>query len=282
MKAETIYNYSSYRTFLKDFNLYKKEKNPFWGLGVWAQKAGLSSKSTLSMILNGRRHPGKDVSEKLTRYFKFNDREKSYFQDLIRLEKNQDDPHLSLIIMERLKRGNPQKSFLLLDDKTFSSIANWYYYAIREMVNLPDFKEDASWIKEKLNFKVSETQINEALKTLLDIGLLKRDHAKSLLQSQADVSTPDHIAKEAIKRNHEDNLNNALLALRKMGPQDRYFSSITFNMNPANIEKFQTLIRDFEDRACEIFEENVDASTFQFNINFFPLTKLEQQLENKV
>ena len=140
------------------------------------------------MIVNGDRNPGPELIPKLIQELGLKNRERTFFEDLIRLRKSERDPALTVEIIERLKKQHPQGPFKLLDDRSFSAISNWYYYAIRELVLLHDFTEDESWIAARLKYHVTPGQVKEAIQTLIGLGLLTRNKSGKLLQSVSRVT----------------------------------------------------------------------------------------------
>ncbi len=273
MQKEKIFTFTDYRTFLRSHLQKKREDNPNWSLGVWTTKLGLSSKSTLAMIINGHRHPGNKLKKKLTEYFKFNKKELQYFSDLIKLQKSENDPRLSVLLMESMDRINPNGGFRLLEDKEFSAISNWYYYTIREMVHLEDFREDPKWIAKKLRFKLSQAEITKTIKDLLALNLLSRDENNDLIQTESAITSTSGITSEAIKRNHEQNMDHSKEAIRNIAVDDRYMAGVTLTIREENMDKARELLLQFQEKFIDLMEEKSGNSTVQLNLQLFPLTK---------
>ncbi|MEQ1666138.1 MAG: TIGR02147 family protein, partial [Bdellovibrionales bacterium] len=201
---QNIFNYSDYRTFLRDHVQTQKESKPLWSLGQWSRRLEFANTSVLTNILNGVRHPGQNIVERFVDYFQFSDEENNYFRNLVRLQKKYSDPELRVLIMEKLKNSHPEKKFKLLDDETFQMISKWHYYAIRELVNLSDFKEDIAWIRARLKFEVSIPDIKKALKDLERLSLLARDAKGCLMYAGGSVRSSTDVALEGLKRFHEE------------------------------------------------------------------------------
>lgn len=277
MEQNSIFTFTDYRTFLKTHLDQKREENSNWSLGVWTQKMGLTSKSTLAMVLTGKRHPGNKLKKKLSEYFNFTKKEYEYFSDLIRLQKSENDTRLSVLIMENMGKISPNGNFRLLNDEEFSAISRWHYYAIREMVHLEDFNEEPAWIQERLNFKITRNEITKTINDLLSLNLLKRAQGNRLQQTDGKISSTSGIASEAIKRNHEQNIDHAREAVRKIDVENRYMSGITLTIKEENMAKAKELIEQFEDKFIELMEEKPGNSTVQLNIQLFPLTKINSE-----
>jgi uncharacterized protein (TIGR02147 family) len=68
------------------------------------KKLGFKATTSLTMIINGQRHPGQDTINTFIQYFKFDEKQSEYFADLVRFEKLKTDPRLYDLILKELKR----------------------------------------------------------------------------------------------------------------------------------------------------------------------------------
>ncbi|MGE3975770.1 MAG: TIGR02147 family protein [Bdellovibrionales bacterium] len=275
MQNADIFQYSDYRSFLKNYAKVKKEVSPQWTLGMWAKRLDLKATTSLTMILNGQRHPGPKIVERFSEYFHFNKREKQFFSDLILLNKIKNDSRLKLLIMQELKKLSPNKSFQLLDEKTFSAISNWYFYCIRQMTKLQEFHEEPEWLKRHIHFLLSEKQIRSSIETLLDLQLLKRSEHGVLEISKAQLQTSQDVESEAIKQFHEQMLENAKIALRKTAVNKREFSGLTVTIKKEKINQAKELLRNFVDEFEKLMIEEKGDAVYQLNMQFFPLAEIE-------
>jgi uncharacterized protein (TIGR02147 family) len=274
MTTQPLFSYTDYRTFLNDYNAKKKEANPNWSMGNWGRKLGVSSTAVLSNVLNGKRNPGNKLTTLFTDYFKFSEREREYFIDLVRLKKAGSDASLSIALMEKMKKLNPVADFELLSDEQFNTISKWYYFGIREMINLPYFIEDFDWIAKQLGGKITATEAKRAIRDLLTISLLDRDENGKLIVKNSTFKTTTDIASEGLKRFHEGMINNALESIRKTEVSKRDISGRTINISEKNLGRLKEYIKDFRDKVEELFEEScVDSKTYQLNVQLFPLNQ---------
>jgi uncharacterized protein (TIGR02147 family) len=272
MNIVDVYNYSNYKTFLKTYFEEKKKTNSNFSLRVWARMLNLGGPSTLSMILNGVRHPGINLLDKLNQYFNFSEPRRHYFELLVRLAKANNGN--AIHIMERLKEIHPDKSFHMLDTETFNVISKWYFYAIREMIHLADFREDYEWITKKLGGKIKPKDAEYAINTMLKVGVLERDlQTKKLVISKKRITTTQDIASEAIKRFHLQMIDRAKESIREVPVEERDNSASTLTINKSKIKDAKQLITHFSRELCKLLEAEKGNATYQLNIQFFPLTK---------
>lgn len=274
MRFNLIINqFTDYRSFLLAHVQDMKKTRRNWSCGAWAQTLGLKTTSSITKILNGERDPGQQITERLIHYFKFDSKQAQYFRDLVKLQKIKHDPRLSVLLMEKMGKDHPDCQVRIMDDKSFQVISNWYYLAVREFCRMHGFKEDPEWIAEKFLFKVTAREIVSAIKTLLALGLLVRNAKGYLCLAEGRLNTTNDISSEAIKRYHEQMLENAKHALRTLPPGEREITSTTLVMSSSNIEKAKELIRDFKSNFERLMEEDSGDQVFQIQIQLFPLTR---------
>lgn len=278
-----IHEYTDYRTFLRSYSQDMKQKKVTWSYGAFAQALKLKTTSSITKIVQGQRDAGPEITEKMISFFGFNEKQAQYFRDLVRLEKIKKDPRLSLILMEKMGKEHPDGSLKIMDDKSFLVISNWYYLALRELCRMKKFKEEPQWIANLFQFKVTARDISHAIRTLLDIGLLKRKSNGRLYVDHGRLNTTNDIASEAIKRYHEQMLENATVAIRKFSVDEREITSTSLLMSSKNIDVAKELIRDFKKKFERLMEEDSGDQVFQLQIQLFPLTKkVDQRTANEV
>lgn len=276
-----VTRFGDYRAFLLAHAQEKKRSNPRWTFGAWAKRLGLKTTSSLTKVINGQRNPGPEITDKLIDYFSFSNGEANYFRDLVQLHKVKRDPRLSVVLMERLQSQTGPSDFVFIDSKTFAVISDWYCYAIREMVQLDEFFEDSDWISRRLRFKVAPREVRKAIRNLLAVGLLKRNSKGLLELAETRIDTTPDVANEAIKRYHEQSLENAKLAVRSVDVSRRDITSTTFVTDSHLIPEAKAEIRKFRTKFAKLFERAKGDSVYQFQLSYFPLTRFQVQEEEK-
>lgn len=281
MKTELrVRTFTDYRTFLSAHVQDMKRSRPRWSYGFWARRLGLEDTSSITKIMNGNRDPGDKITESLIGYFNFNTKDATYFRDLVRLSKIRKDPRMSVLLMEKMSKEFPNSMDRLLDEKTFSTISNWFYLPLREMTRLNGFQEDPVWIAEQMHFKVGARDIRQALDTMIELGLLYRDAKKRLQIAEGRIQTTNDIASEAIKRNHEQSLENAKTVVRSVPLQEREFQSESLVFSTKNLDQAKQMIREFREKFSQTFEEEHGDSVYQIQLQFYPITKTLKEKES--
>ncbi len=267
-----IFDYADYKKFLRDYFLLKQSKNSEFSFGMMARAIGFSTTAGLTMIVNGDRHPGKKIKEKLCAFFSFKKNETLYFADLINLKKYEEkDISLYLALLKKIQ-SRQSKKYNILQEEIFNRINKWYYFAIREMVSLPNFRNDAKWITKKLNFYVKEQDIERALNDLHELKLIKINEFGKVVNCTDGLCTYDDIPSEAIKSFHRQMIENGKQSIDTIDVSKRYVSGLTIPININDKEKIKKLVRQFEDDLFSTFTSKEPNSVYQFNIQVFPIT----------
>lgn len=107
-----------------------------------------------------------------------------------------------------------------IDEQNYKYFLNWLNSVLREMVELPYFKEDYNKIAIQLNRLVKPTDIKNSINYLLKTRLIYRDEKGQLHKKTATISTGElknnpRLANIA-RRHHKQMLNNAKRPLKKL------------------------------------------------------------------
>ncbi len=276
-----IFNYTDYRTFLEDFYTHKKEQNHHFSYRSFGQKTGVAP-SVLKDVITGRRNLTLSIMERYAAAMKLNKRESRYFEILVRFgnSKNNNEKNEAFIDMIRM-RGKSGIKFLGIEHYDFFS--KWYHSAIREMVTLPDFKEDPEWIAKTLNPPITPAQAKKALDLLLSIGILTRDDKGTLIQKDAIISSEYEMASSALRNFHSQMISLAGEAIENTPRQKREISSLTLGMSERFYERLKERIRIFKEEILNmIVEDKGDSDTiYQVNFQLFPLLSKSKNKDKK-
>jgi uncharacterized protein (TIGR02147 family) len=277
-----VFSHTSYRSFLKTYAEEKRREHANWSYGSWAKKLKLKGTASLTMVINGQRRPGPKMARALADYFRFSERERQYFLDLIQLEKIGDNARIKVLVMEQLRKLSPGREFKLLDDKTFSAIAGWHFYAIRQICRTAAVVKNAEDISARLLFPVGVRKIREAVTTLLELGLLSRSSETGALScTEKSVTSSDDLRSEALKQFHEGVLSISTQAVRKFDVSERELRAATFSVEAKDFSAMQKKIRVFMSELLDEYGREGGDSVYQMAIQLFPLAKCEADSQNK-
>ena len=267
-----IFSYSDYRKFLKDYYTESKQKSSAFSFRYFARKAELPSFNYLKLVMDGKRSLTPEYLKKFVKGLKLSEREAHYFETMVSLNQSKDASLQSEYLRKlfEIKRRVSAREILRDQEKVYSE---WYHWVIREMVLLPDFKDDPKWISQKLNHAITPAHARESLKILKRLGLLTRKNSKWMPSYRA-VKTSDEVSNIAIKKLHEAFIQKALECLFNTPLEEREFSGLTIALPKSKIPCIKEKIKYFRKELNEILsaEENLE-EVYQLNIQFYPLTR---------
>lgn len=157
----------------------------------------------------------------------------------------------------------------MLND-SFSLIADWYHFAILELLQIPSAQAESSWISKKLS--ISRQQAEDALKRMVRLGLLKKTDSGLEVTNENNATTND-VPSEAIRSFHLQILQKAITALTSPA-EAREISSSLLAFDPAELAAAKQMIRQFRRNFSKKFgAKRANSSVFALCTQFFSLTK---------
>ena len=275
LKHLSIFNFNSYRTFLQCFYDDVKKENEKYSIRYLSRKFEVSSPSTLNMILRGHRNPGLELTNKICKALKFSKVEEKYFKALVKLEKNKLSDQEKLQLQKEIKKINPYSELELINEDSFSIISNWYFFAIRQLIQLKGFNPDIDWIYKKLKKKVTKSKIKDALNILEKNNLIKFEKNKYRVCHEQMETTTD-IPSEALKQHHEQMISLARESIREVSTEYRDIGGTTFRVEPEDLQQMKKEINDFRKYFYKKYEKQNGKEVYQVNMQLFPLTDLKE------
>jgi uncharacterized protein (TIGR02147 family) len=242
-------------------------------LKSWALRLGYKSPSSLTMVMRGQRLPSFDMITALVQDLDMNSRERKYFELLVKLEKFRRKKKDPQEIMEQLAKLNTDQSKHSVGLKEFSMISEWYFLAIKQLIETPNFVEDEDWIYKKLRKKVTPSQIRNALANLAELGITGRDEEGRLIVQTKGLITSNDVPSSAIKRHHYGMINRALEAIDEQDVSERQVNSVTMKIREKDLEDAKKSIFDFIKEFNNKYAVDDADDISQLNIQFFKHTK---------
>jgi uncharacterized protein (TIGR02147 family) len=273
MQKLLLKQFVDYRSFLLAHFERTKRNRASWTMGAYAKSMGLKNTSSLTKILNGQRHPGPEMLKKMVRYFGFDQRESRLFQDLIQMHKSKPNSPRAKSLIDRLGNERHQAVIRTLNLSTFEVISKWHCLVLREMLKLRDFSMDPAWIAARTRFNLSPRMIEKAFDALEKAQLIKKNSRGNWTVTDTQFQTTDDIPNEAIKLYHESVLELAKHSVRKVPVTEREFLSTTITIDQKRVAEAKLLVREFRQKFIELFDAEAGDETYQFQMQFFPVTQ---------
>jgi uncharacterized protein (TIGR02147 family) len=236
----------------------------------------LDQKSTATMhaIMSGRRLLSPAVQKAMAEQLKWSAHEAKFVSLWVSYERKRRTGRATDRDKERLESANLGKSNLeTLSPESFSFIADWFHFPLKSLLSVPDARANIEWIEKKLRCRVSSQQIMFALQNMQTLGLISREKKGWVVNK--DVTTPQDIPSEGVRRHHVQMMERAMDAIREDEMSKRDMSSLTFTMDPEQMTEAKQVLEEYRLDFLRRFEKKgvADCQVMQLNFQFFQHTK---------
>ena len=269
----SIFEFTDYHHFFKSFYQHSKATKRFFSFRYLAQRSGVAP-SLFIAVMRGERRITPAVAKKYAAGMDLTARETDYLLALVAFERAkthaQKNDAFSRIV--RL-RGQSKIQFIHADQYEYFS--RWYHSAIRELISLPFFREDPSWIAKTLQPAISANQADRSLKLLQRLDLVVRDEQGKLRVAEKAISSEYEMKSLSLRNFSLEMIDRARESLENIPAGKREISGLTMGVSDECIERIKQRIRIFKEEIISMIvdDKNESASVYQMNFQFFPLIK---------
>jgi uncharacterized protein (TIGR02147 family) len=232
------------------------QKNPQYSIRAFARASGISH-TVLSLVLSGKRGLSTKAVAKLADHLQL-------------------DPQQRQALMTKKAATPGEADYQVLSLDAFEMISDWYHYAILTLLELPHAVFDARWVAGQLGLNPLNAKL--AMERLERLGLLEKN-AEGALRPSGKPSKVDNVVSTAATRKfHHQLLQRAAVSIEQDPIPVRDFSSMTFAMDPNQVEYARTRIREFRRQlVAELESKGKPSAVYHFNLQMYPVTPIEKK-----
>ncbi|MDH5717747.1 MAG: TIGR02147 family protein [Spirochaetia bacterium] len=278
-----IYEYIDYREYLSDRYEHEKKTNNLT-LRLLARKSGFNSHSYFKHILEGKKSVSISSVWKIAKGFDLPDDETEFLENLVRFSQAESTEEKNDIYKKIMKK-RPKSEFTQIEKDHYILFSNWYVIAIREMIALPEFKEDYSWISKNIIPNITRKEAKETIDLLLRLKHVIRDKNGKLEQNDKFITTGSEVKSFHIINYHDNLLKLASLSMRETSKDWRDISSLSFLVNKEEYTYIKHKIIEFrreigqylKDRESKIFPDDItgtEKTLYNLNMQLFNTSKI--------
>jgi len=274
-----VFAYLDYRAFLRAYYEEAKSRGPF-SYRAFARRAKLRSPNYLKLVIDGERNLSSAMAERFAEACALSEEGAEYFRELVafahaRTSREQNERYAKI-------RGHRRyRSAHRLDVAQDAYHSRWYLPAIRELVLHAQFREDADWISAHLLPAVKPAEVELALATLIDLGMLVRDAHGRLRQGTKLVSTGAETRSLHLANFHRAMMAHAAESLDTVPPEERDISSLTLCVSRGGLAQLKLKIQRFRAELLALSDlEDKPEQVVQVNFQLFPLSRTDDEVES--
>lgn len=230
-------------------------KNPQYSIRAFARATGISH-TVLSLVLSGKRPLSKKATLLLADHLEMNPKQRQS------------------LLASKQKVAEDDYQTLSLD--SFEVVADWYHYAILSLLELPEAKFEAKWIAQRLG--ISPFNAKLAMERLQRLEMVAQDEEGRWRQSGKPIKIDNAISTVATKKFHKQLLELAAVSIDRDPVSMRNFSSMTFTLDPSQMEYAKKRLRDFRrELVAELEVKGQPSNVYNFTMQLYPVTQVNQK-----
>lgn len=277
----SVFSFLDYRKFLQALYANLKESGTFFSYRYFSRVSGVS-RSYLKLIMDGRRNLSPATITKFAKALKLNRKETAYFEALVLYNQADTDEERDRHF-ERALALKPRIEIEGLTPDQFEYLTKNHFVILREMSALPGFSDDPQWIAKNLRHPLKPREVKRALEVLERLGMLVRRPDGTLKHSGKVLETPLLAPSAEILNYHRQALSDSKEAILNAPFNEWDVGSMTIPMAEADIPKAMELMRKCREEIAAMINKGTRNfhEVFQVNMQLFPVTKVNQQREEK-
>lgn len=276
-----IQDYHDYLEFLIDWTNYLKDQEKGFSLRKIAKEAGIAS-GYLPMCFSRKRKLSDKFFDKIKPLLRLSTKEIRYL-DLLKIIAESEVAKDRVQALTDLQKLKDYKDSHHSELEAHQYLSRWYYVAIRELVNLPEFRNEPAWIQERLRGRISQKQIIEGVQFLLKYDFILKDDSGQFRVAEKQLSCHEGVYKISLGEFHRQMLDIAKISIDDVSREERLLLGHTVALSKDQYEKIQAILKEAITKI-----ENVDNTTqvetevYQIEVAAFPLTKKSSAGSGKV
>jgi uncharacterized protein (TIGR02147 family) len=271
---KNIYNYTSYRLFLKE---YYEERKALEGYTYrdFSKETGMNSSSWLMHLVRGTKNLSEDTSARIAKALHFNRHETEYFDLLVHFTQAQDSETKNFFFHKILDLKKKLK-IIRIGEEQYEYYTKWYYPVIRSLVSKVEWNDDFGILAKKLLPPITESEAKKSVVLLEKLGFIEKNMSGKWVQKNDVISTGDEVMSLNVVNYHKQVTRLAENAFDLSSKEWRDISSLTLGINRDDVKAIKAKIQQFRKEIMEIARASDEADrVYQLNFHFFPVSKSE-------
>jgi uncharacterized protein (TIGR02147 family) len=277
---DSIYNFLSYREFLRAYYNERKKNDSFFSYRYMSYKLSIDH-SLLVKILLGKRHITTTTIPFFIKLCGLSKREGAYFETLVHYEKARSEKQSRMFFEKLLELKGHHAS--QVEKYRYEYFQKWYYSAIRSLLDCFDFRDDYKALAAKLNPPISVAEAKTAVQLLEKLNFIqKQPDGQYILTDNhvtAGVTTGEKWEAFSIRDYQKQSIMLSAESVERDPKETRDISSVTMSVDKEAFDDVRQIISECRSaiiRRVDQIPEKAQDRIYQLNMQFIPLSKIEK------
>ena len=268
---EHLFDYDDFRKFMQDYFDEQKKQRAVFSHRFFAAKAGFSSSSYCLNVIRGRFNLTPKSIEKISKAMDFEPLQKAYFEALVQYNQAQQVDERDQA-WEQILQIRKQIEFTHITTREQAYFSKWYYPVVRELAVESDWNGDFRVLARTLTPQITTEEARDAVKNLLEWGLLKKEGERYERVSQMlDAAEIPPIALRKIRREY---IQHAIGAVESMPKEERFAAFTTLAMSESSYKYAVDVLEEARKKIIARAANDLDVErVYEMMLVAFPMSK---------
>ncbi|MEO7423793.1 MAG: TIGR02147 family protein [Fibrobacteria bacterium] len=269
-----ILQYLDYRDFLRDFYAHRKIVDKDFSQRHFARDAGLPAtcSSLLPAIIKGRRQLSQNLRVKFGKALKLADRDNRYFDLLVQFNqaKSMTEKNTFFAQLAKFRSSRAQ----IVGETQYRFFSKWYYSAVWNYFGIDQKQRHPGVIAANILPPITPTQAEEAVKLLLELGLIKKT-ASGYAVAERHIYTEKNVQAMAARQHIQELGGMAMAVFPTLPAEQRQYNALMFSISQDGFQAIKDRIRSFQEELREIIDrDSKEDRVYTLTMQLFPNSKV--------
>jgi uncharacterized protein (TIGR02147 family) len=273
----SVFDYTDYRKFLRDYYQAQKVANPAFSYRYFAQKAGTSSVGLYKDVVEGRLALGKVLTARFSRALKLTKKEAEYFENMVCFNEANTIEEQRGFFERMLAACQPHDR--VVDTDQYEYYSRWYYSAIRNLLLIVRWKDDYGALAGMLEPPIQPEEARKAVEVLERLRFIRKTDDGFFTVSDATITTgglTNNASVQVMNVKHFQKIMSDMgkEALDRFAVNDLAMSTLTVSVSEKTMLAIKEEIAGLRQRVKALAErDECPDRIYQLNYQLYPLSK---------
>lgn len=251
----SIFEYSNYRTYLRDYYQQRKIWDPgFTHTYICFRLGQKNSRTLFNNIVSGRKDLTTVFIDRFIELLELNEDEIDFFRSLVLYNQSTDVNEKEFYFENLLRKAStPQRQ---LSEEEYTYYTEWHHSAVRALLEIYEFNGDYKALGKKLVPNITAEEAKESVKLLKELKLIQKDDNGTLRPSDRAISTSKEIQSRLIHKYHLKALDQCKMAIMSENKDAYKISTHTLSVSENGFQKILKRSSEYNNEIIAIVNQD--------------------------
>jgi uncharacterized protein (TIGR02147 family) len=273
-----IFQYLDYRVYLKDWFAFERTKGKRTSLRAFSARIlpALSSSGLLSGVLKGKKNLGPTLRTKFAKALQLKPREAQFFELLVQFNQAEDLEEKNQFFAQLSRFGKSKAK--LIHQGQYLFFSRWYYAVVWNYFGINQKQKNTAHIAAAIYPPLSTAQVEEAIRLLLELGLIKK-LANGYAVTENHLTTEPEFRDITAAQYNQQFLHLATESIHHVAASHRQFGTKVFSSSFSTISLIKEKVAQFHEEVQEILDQDLRSDCiYTLGTYLYPNTQLAGML----